>query len=306
MSLAETQRARMAAQRGLKSNPGLGIFCIVANGFLLTVNDAFAKLVMENLPVGELILVRGLIASALILAYLAARGELSLLRLANRRDMLIYSLCMILASHAFLQALTLMPLADATAITFAAPIITTALAAMLLREVVGWRRWLAVGIGFLGVMVLLAPSGQGYSFAIALLPLFVAVMVSIRDIASRRLSVTDASAAILFYNTLAVALSGLCALPFEGPWVLPTWQDSLFILLAALLLAVAQYLLVEGYRLAELSMLMPFRYLSLIFATLIGFLVWGELPHWNVALGAGIITASGLFIWYRERLRRRR
>jgi drug/metabolite transporter (DMT)-like permease len=271
---------------------------------LLAVNDVFTKLVLESLPVGELILLRGGTACLLIVLWMAWRGQLSLLRLHNRRAMLLYALCMVASTHCFLNALALMPLGDASAITFAAPIFTTAMAALILKEQVGWRRWSAVAVGFFGVLVLLAPSGQGYPFAATLLPLAVAVFISVRDIASRRLSATDASVAILFYNTLAVTLSGLLSAPFEPAWLLPGSLDLLYIVVAAFTLCLAQYAVVEAFRLAEISLLMPSRYALLIFAALGGYLVWHDIPTWNVALGAGIICASGLFIWHREQRRR--
>jgi len=308
MSLSAQSRSTGATPRavpGLGANPGLGILLSVANGLFIVLNDICAKLVLENLPVGQLIVLRGGIACLMILAWMAASRQLHFLRVHNWRALAVYALCMVASTHCFLNALHLMPLGDATAITFAAPIFTTAMAAMILKEQVGWRRWTAVGVGFLGVLILLAPTGQGYAFVVALLPLAVAVFVAVRDIASRRLSATDASLAILFYNTLAVTLSGGLAAPFEPAWVLPSSLDVAYIVAAALLLGLAQYCIVEAYRLAELSLIMPSRYLSLVFAALGGFLVWRDVPTWNVALGAVIICASGLFIRHREQARRR-
>lgn len=295
---------RMAAARGLGANPGLGILCATGSGFFIVCNDIFAKLATEAMPVGQFILLRGGIASLLILGWLAATRQLGLLRTRNGGAMLLYALMMVGSTHCFLNALTTMPLGDATAITFAAPIFTTALAAMLLRETVGWRRWSAVGVGFVGVLVLLAPTGQGYPLLVALLPLTVALFVSVRDIVSRRLSVTDATVAILFYNTFAVTLSGFGAMPFEAAWYWPDGREILYAAAAAVLLAASQYLIVEAYRLAELSLIMPFRYSSLVFAAGAGFLVWSDVPQWNVALGAAIICLSGLFILHREKVKR--
>ena len=289
---------------GLGANPGLGILLSLANGLLLAVNDVFTKLVLEVLPVGQVIVLRGGAACLMIFGWIAWRRELTLLRLRNRSAMALYALCMVASTYCFLNALTLMPLGDASAITFAAPIFTTAMAALILKEQVGWRRWSAVVVGFLGVLLLLAPTGQGYPLAATLLPLAVAVFVAVRDIASRRLSATDASVAILFYNTLAVTLSGALAAPFEAPWLAPARLELLYLFAAALTLCLAQYAIVEAYRLAELSLIMPSRYALLVFAAIGGFLVWHDIPTWNVALGAGVICASGLFIWYREQRRR--
>jgi len=308
MSLAAPRPLRpssRAAARGHGANPGLGIALTLLYGLLLTINDVFAKLATETLPVGQFIAVRGVFACLLVFGYLAATRQLTLLRVHNRRMLTLYVFLMVVSTHLFLNALTLMPLGDAWAITFASPIFTTALAALWLRERVGWRRWSAVVAGFVGVLVLLAPSGQGYALAAALLPLIVAALGAVRDIASRHLSATDTSVTILFYTTLSVALSGLLVMPVEAPWSWPTEGTLLYALVSAFFMALAQWVVVEAYRLTELSLLMPFKYLTLIFAALAGYLVWQDVPTWNVALGAVIICGSGLFIFYRERLRQR-
>jgi len=308
MTLAAPSRtagARPSAAPGLGANPGLGVLLSVANGLLIVLNDICAKLVLESLAVGQFMVLRGGLCCLMILATMAATRQLHHLRIRNWRALAVYSFCMAASTHCFLNALNLMPLGDATAITFAAPIFTTAMAAMILKEQVGWRRWTAVGVGFVGVLILLAPTGQGYALVVTLLPLSVAVFVAVRDIASRRLSATDASIAILFYNTLAVTFSGLFTIPFEPAWIMPDGMDLVFIVAAALMLGIAQYCIVEAYRLAELSLIMPSRYLGLVFAAIAGFLVWHEVPTWNVALGAAIICGSGLFISYREQRRRR-
>jgi drug/metabolite transporter (DMT)-like permease len=289
---------------GLGSNPGLGILFSIANGLFVVLNDICAKLVLEGLAVGQFMVMRGAVACLLILGVMAATRQLHHLRVRNWRALALYAFCMAASTHCFLNALHIMPLGDATAITFASPIFTTAMAAMILKEQVGWRRWTAVAIGFVGVLILLAPTGQGYPLIATLLPLAVAGFVAVRDIASRRLSATDASFAILLYNTLAVTLSGLITIPFEPAWVMPPSIDLLYIVAAASMLGLAQYCIVEAYRLAELSLIMPSRYLGLVFAAAAGYLVWRDVPTWNVALGAAVICGSGLFISYREQRRK--
>jgi drug/metabolite transporter (DMT)-like permease len=303
MTLSAQSRSADAA-RGLGANPGLGILLSLANGLLLVFNDSFAKLTLEHLPVGQFMVLRGATCTLMIFVWICLRGQLRLLTIHNWPAMSVYAVCMAASTHCFLNALNLMPLGDATAITFASPIFTTAMAAMILKEQVGWRRWTAVGVGFLGVLLLLAPTGQGYPLVATLLPLAVAGFVAVRDIASRRLSATDASIAILFYNTAAVTLSGVITAPLEPAWLMPSGIEIVYIVSAATMLALAQYCIVEAYRLAELSLIMPSRYASLVFAALGGFLVWHDIPTWNVALGAAVIAGSGLFIWYREQRRK--
>jgi drug/metabolite transporter (DMT)-like permease len=228
------------------------------------------------------------------------------LRIWNWRAMLLRCCGMVASAYLFLSALRHMPLADTYAIGFASPLIALVLAIVFLGEKVGWRRWLAVCLGFAGVCIALLPTGQGYVWTVALLPLASAFGSAVRDVSSRRLSATDTTLGIMVYTTVAIMLAGFAGWAFE-PWRFAGTGDSLWLIVGcAALQASAHWLQIEAYRCAEVSFLMPFRYVSLVFATATGFVVWGDVPAWNVALGSTIIIASGLFIWHRERQRRRR
>ncbi len=304
MKAAAVRLPRAAA--GHRSAAGLGILAMLGASLLLTVNDAIAKWVMVDLPVSQFMVSRGLAILVGLLLYLVVTRQLHVLRIRNRRALLLRCSAMAASSYLFLTALRHMPMADTYAIAFASPIMTTVLAVTFLKETVGWRRWMAVCVGFLGVAVAMLPTGQGYLWALALLPLASAFCSSLRDVSSRRLSATDHTMGIMVYTILALVLSGLIGATAE-PWVVDAPSDSIWLILAcAALQAAAHWLQIEAYRCAEVSFLMPFRYISLVFATLVGFAVWGELPTWNVALGSAIIIASGLFIWWRELQHRRR
>jgi len=291
---------------GYRSAAGLGIAAMLGSSLLFTLNDAVAKWIMDGLPVSQFMATRSLAVLVGLLAFVALTGRLSVLRIWNWRAMLLRCLAVIGSAYLFLFALKLMPLADSYAIAFAAPLITLMLAIAFLGERVGWRRWLAVCLGFAGVCVAMLPTGQGYLWTAALLPLATAFCSALRDVASRRLSATDTTLGIMIYTTLALLVAGLAGWGFE-PWVASSSGDSLWLILAcAALQAGAHWLQIESYRCAEVSFLMPFRYVSLVFATAVGFAVWGDVPAWNVALGSAIIIASGLFIWHRERQLARR
>jgi drug/metabolite transporter (DMT)-like permease len=220
--------------------------------------------------------------------------------------MLLRCCGMIASAYLFLSALRHLPLADTYALAFASPLMALLLAILFLGERVGWRRWLAVCLGFSGVCIALLPAGQGYVWTAALLPLASALGSAVRDVSSRRLSATDTTLGIMVYTTVAITLAGFAGWAFE-PWRFADTDDSLWLIFGcAALQASAHWLQIEAYRCAEVSFLMPFRYVSLVFATATGFVVWGDVPAWNVALGSTIIIASGLFIWHRERQRRRR
>lgn len=291
---------------GHRAAAGIGILAMLGSSLLLTCNDAVAKWVMVDISVSQFMVTRGAAILVALLVWLVARGQLHVLRIRNRKALLLRCSAMTASSYLFLFALRHMPMADTYAIAFASPIITTLLAVTFLGETVGWRRWLAVFVGFAGVAVAMLPTGQGYLWVAALLPLGSAVCSSLRDVSSRRLSATDHTMGIMVYTVLALTLSGAIGLTAE-PWVSDTPSDSLLLILGcAALQAAAHWLQIEAYRCAEVSFLMPFRYLSLVFATAMGFAVWGDVPAWNVALGSAIIIASGLFIWWRELQARRR
>jgi drug/metabolite transporter (DMT)-like permease len=288
------------ANAGHRSAAGLGVISMLGSSLLLTFNDAVAKWLMTGLPISQFMASRGLVMLAVLLLFIIATRRLHVLRIWNRKAMLLRCTGMIASSYLFLAALKAMPMADTYALAFASPIIALILAVLFLNERVGWRRWLAVIVGFGGVCVAMVPTGQGYLWTAALLPLASAFGSALRDVSSRRLSATDTTLGIMVYTTLSLTLAGFAGWSFE-PWTAHT-EDSLALILgSAALQASAHWLQIEAYRCAEVSFLMPFRYLSLVFATAVGFAVWGDVPAWNVALGSVIIIGSGLFIWYRER-----
>jgi len=286
---------------GHLSAAGLGIAAMLGSSLLIVLNDALAKWIMVGLPVSQFMASRGAVVLGGLLLYIFLTGRRSVLRIWNWRAMLLRCCAMVASTYLFLSALRQMPLADTYAIGFASPLISVALAVAFLGERVGWRRWLAVCLGFSGVCIALLPTGQGYVWTVALLPLASAFGSALRDVASRRLSATDTTLGIMVYTTLSVTLAGLAGWTVE-PWTTTTGTDSLWLVIGcAALQASAHWLQIEAYRCAEVSLLMPFRYSSLLFATAAGFVVWGDVPAWNVALGSAIIIASGLFIWHRER-----
>ncbi len=291
---------------GLRPAAGLGLTLVISASLLLTVGDTLVKLALSAAPISQFIVMRGLLVLTALLLFLAVSGRLHVLRVHNRRGMALRCLCMAASTYLFFSGLQRMPLADTFAIAFASPIIALAMAALILKERVGWVRWSAVLLGFVGVTLAMLPSGQGYLWTAALFPLGAAFCSALRDIASRRLSATEASLGILFYAILAVTLAGGLGSIGES-WVAPTLDWVWIVPVSAVLQTTANFLHIEAFRYAEVSFLTPFRYISLVFATLLGFLVWGDLPTWNVAFGSAVIVGSGLLIWWRERqLARRR
>lgn len=299
---ARAEPAAWFRATGQKAATGRGILFMLVGCACLTLNDAAMKWLIADYPVGEMLFFRGAVVALVVglaLWRLAGAGGF---RVANPRGQGLRAGLMVAGSFLFIGGLKFLPLADAIAIAFAGPLFTTALAVPLLGERVGWRRWLAVGLGFGGVLLMTRPSGEVIQWAV-LLPLAACLTGSLRDIVTRRLTATESTLATLFYTTSAVALAGLVTLPWG--WQLPEPSHLALILASATLMAAAHYLQIEAFRCAEAATIVPFRYSSLIWALTLGYLVWAELPTPTVALGALIIVAAGLYIWHRERRLRR-
>ena len=282
----------MQAGAGLK-----GVACMIVGCALVTFNDAILKWLTTDLPVGEIMFLRGLFVFLPIVLLAVHEGGLHRLKIQNPRGQGLRAAIVVTGMFLFITGLSLLPIAEAIALTFAGPLFATALAVPFLGERVGWRRWTAVGAGLIGVLVMLRPGESAFVFA-ALLPLGAAVTGAFRDIVTRRLSVSDSSSSILMVTTVAVTLAGAVTAPFG--WQAPTWLEVGFLALAGLLLGAAQYLMIEAVRHAEIGLIAPFKYTSLIWAVMAGYIVFGSVPDIWVMVGSSIVIASGLYILHRE------
>jgi drug/metabolite transporter (DMT)-like permease len=200
-------------------------------------------------------------------------------------------------------ALALLPLADATAIGFAAPIFTVVLAALFLGEVVRVRRWSAVAVGFLGVLVMLsphigsAPHGAGSTLG-AFLALAGALAVAGAMTQVRHLSRTESTASLVFYFSIVCSLAGLATIPWG--WVMPTAGEFFLMVAMGFLGGIGQMLITESYRHASAAVVAPFAYSAMPYSIVIGYLWFGEVPVPVVLLGAAIVIGAGLFVIWRE------
>lgn len=270
---------------------------VIASG-LLTVNDAMIKWLAQSYPVGQLMSLRGVFVIAIVVLSAMARRRTSELRVSNWRLQLTRGALMSISTFLFVTALALMPIADAIAVAFAGPVIATALAAMLLKESVGWRRWSAIAVGFSGVVVMLRPTPDLIRL-VALVPLLAALVGAFRDIVTRKMGTGgESTAAIMLVSTSVVTAAGLLTIP--AGWVPLRVADMGLYLASALLVALAQGLMIESFRLGEVALVAPFKYTSLVWAVLLGLLVWGDLPDAWTWIGSTLVVGSGLYIWHRE------
>lgn len=272
---------------------------MVAGSACLTLNDALMKSLTPHYPIGELIFLRGLMALSLIVTVALLSGRSAQLRIRSWRLQSLRAGVMMVSSMLFITGLRYLPLAEAVAIGFTGPLFITAMAGPLLGEQVGWRRWTAVLVGFAGVLVMLRPGGANWSWAV-LLPLGASLGAAVRDIITRRASASEHSLATLVFSTAMVSVAGLSSL-LVVDWRLPEARDLAVLAGAAGLLGCAHFLLIETFRLAEAAVVAPFKYSSLLWGLLLGFLVWGDWPDGWALSGAGLVAGSGLYIGWRER-----
>ena len=265
-----------------------------------TVNDAFMKVLSDHLPFFQLLFIRSA-AVTILIAVMAWRAGALRFDMSKRDKGLvaIRSLSEMGAAYFFLNALFNMPIADVTAILQALPLTVALGAALFLGEQVGWRRFLAIGIGFVGVMLIVRPTGDVFS-VYSIYALLAVACVTVRDLAARQLSadvpsLTVALAAVV--GVLAFASVGAAFTewqPFEG--------RDYFLITGAIFAIIGGYLFsVMAMRVGDIGVVAPFRYSSLLAALILGLLVFGEWPDAVTQLGAGIVVATGLYTLWRER-----
>ena len=280
-----------------------GILSMIAGGGALTVSDAATKWLTASLPIGEILFVRALVVVLVILLVVRRSGSFEGLRIGRLRNVGIRAFLAVGSTFLIVASLARLPLSEVIAILFVGPLFIAVLSGPLLGERVSIHRWLAVLIGFSGMLIIVRPGSATFQIA-ALLPVVAALAGATRDIVTRRISKGETSMAILFYSMVALTFAGLATVPFG-------WRpmDAGQLAIAAftgVMFGLGHYLIIEGYRYAEASVISPYRYASLIWAVALGFILWGEIPSVWVLVGAPLVVGSGLYILLYERSRRPR
>ncbi|MEE8499988.1 MAG: DMT family transporter [Kiloniellales bacterium] len=285
---------------GKKDAPGRGILWMLATTFCFVSMDALAKYLSQSYPVLQVVWAR-YVFHLLILALVLGPRLPRVVRTGRLGLQFLRSLFLLGATGLFFAALSFIPLADATAIMFVAPILVTAMSVPLLGEHVGPQRWASVVVGFLGALVIIRPGSDAMEPA-ALLALGAASCYGFYQIATRRLSATDAPLTTLMYSAAVGVLVSCAVVPFF--WVTPSPADWLAMMGLGLFGALGHFALIKAFQAATAVTVTPFGYVNLLWAVLFGFVMFGELPDAWTVLGAAIIAASGLYILHREKLRR--
>ena len=263
-------------------------------------NDACVKAATEVLPVSQAILIRGLLTLAFLGLIARVRGGVRLqLQGRDRRVMALRLTGEVASTLFYLPALHFMPLANLAAIMQSLPLVVTLLAAAIFGERIGWRRSLAIGTGFVGMLLILRPGAAGFDLW-ALAGLAAMVSVALRDLSTRCLSAGVSSLAIAIYAAAGVTLLGVAGAPLEG-WRPVGGREALLLLGAAACLVVGYLCVVGATRVGEVGHVAPFRYTSLVFSVLLGWAAFAEIPDAATAAGALVVVASGLFTLHRSR-----
>jgi drug/metabolite transporter (DMT)-like permease len=292
--------ATPAAARPGAERPFWAIGLVLLAVALFSVMDALSKILAERLDPVEVVWGRYLAILALLAPLLLHRPRFAVARRPGLQ--LLRGVSVLGAALFFIAGLARMPLADASAIGFASPLLVTALSVPLLGEQVGPRRWSAVALGFAGVLVVIRP-GSGAIGAVALLPLLSAACWAFSIVITRRMGGLDAPLTTLFYSTVIGLVLSSLVLPLV--WRSASLNDWAIMAAMALLSAVGQYLLIAGLSRGAASLLASFSYSQIIWSTWLGYLVFGTKPTVWTWCGAALIMAGGVYIAHRERIRAR-
>lgn len=282
-------------------HPFKGIALILASTVFLGTSDVTAKYLSATLPSIEITWIRFLTFALIMVPAMVPGSPLFALQ-TNRLSLhLLRGLGILGSSLFFISGLRFLPIAEASATGFVAPLIVTALSIVFLGERVGLRRWIATGVGLIGVIIILRP-GTGAFHPAAFFPLVSALCWACTLIITRMMSGTERAVTVMAYSSIVglVMLSGLVS----SVWVTPTWHDIAFGLFIGVASTFGQWIVVLAFRYADASVLAPFSYTQLLWVSLLGFLIFGEVPDVWTVTGAAFIVASGLYTAHRERVRR--
>ncbi len=275
----------------------LAILTICAGVAFLVANDAVAKLLTDRYTPIQIVFLRNLIAVPIIVAVILMSFGAASLRTRHLGLHALRGALMVTGAWLYFTALVYMPLAEATALVFSAPIFITALSVPLLGEHVGWRRWGAVLLGFVGVLVIVRPGSAAFQLA-ALLPVGTAVVYAIFMISARWINRAERLWTMMLFAMLFPMI-------YAAPFALANWApvqagDIALFVAIAIFGSLGLALIGQAFRMAPAAIVAPFDYTALIWATGLGWLIWGDIPTVWTLMGAGIIVASGIIIILRE------
>ncbi|MCB1739670.1 MAG: DMT family transporter, partial [Gammaproteobacteria bacterium] len=294
----------------------VGIGCVLGAVFLFSLQDALIKALSGDYALHEVILARASVAALVLLVVARTEGVRCVLCTARPLLNILRGLFIVVTNMCFFLALASMPLADAVALFFVAPLFITLLSIPILGERVGRHRWTAVLVGMVGVFVMLRPGDGGFD-RVALLPLLAALGYAATQMVTRRIGLADRASTMAMYIQVTFICVSLCFGLIAGDgrfaesggaswqfllraWVIPELDDAVLVLVIGLLNAFGAWLMTQAYRTCEATTVAPFEYVALPFSMLWGLLLWGDWPGPSTLMGIGLIIGAGLYVFYRE------
>ena len=284
-----------------KNTQGALLMAVSMAGF--SCSDALSKSVIATMNAGEIIFIRGLFTTLFV--YLLARrmGALRRWKVILQPMIALRIACEALAAITYITALGMMPIANASAIQQAVPLAVTLGAMIFLKEPVGWRRWSAIVVGFVAVLIIIRPGPDGFNTA-ALLVITCMFATAARDLATRCIDKEVPSLMVTLCTAVSISIFGALSIAPHGGWQPVEGTALLQILLASVLVLIGYQAVILAMRTGEISFIAPFRYLSLIWSAMLGLIAFGEVPDGWAVIGAVIVIASGIYTFYRESKRR--
>jgi drug/metabolite transporter (DMT)-like permease len=282
------------ARRGAAHANRRAILAMIGAMACFIVNDALVKYASQTMPAAQLIFIRGVMASELVFAVAWGMGTTARIAEIARGWVAVRAIVDAAGTMLFLVSLFHLPISTATAINMTSPLFITVLAAVFIGERVRAHLWLATAAGFVGVLLIIQPSADGFN-GYALVCLLSAVFISLRDLLMRRVHAGVPSILVTFSTTASVTvLAGALSL-VEG-WGPAGAFDLGLLCIAAVFLSIAYFLIVTSTRRGDLSVSAPFRYTGLLFATVLGFIVWGDIPNALAWCGIALLVGSGIYV----------
>jgi len=275
------------------------IFYMIGAGAAFAISSAFSKWLVATYPVGEVLFGRNIVSLTLFSAFILPTAGLAVLRTRRLGSHVMRSTSQFFSQSLILIAFSMMPLASATAINFSSPLFATLASLAFLKERVGPARWAALAVGFLGVLIVTNPGAEtfqvGALYALGNAILFGTVTAGVRGMTS-----TESTETLTLYQLLLLTVFYAATLPFA--FTMPTGLDMGLMAANGLVNLIGQYWWTRSLHLAPTSAVVPFQYLSLVWAMILGYALWGDMPTLGLIVGSAVLVGSGLFLlWYEAR-----
>jgi drug/metabolite transporter (DMT)-like permease len=287
---------REPSTRTSRRHTAVAAILIVVATIVFTISDVTTKVIADTIPTFEIVWFRYVAFVAFAFALLARRPSIPVHRTRNLRLQILRGIAAFGSAALFIASLIFLPVGDATAINYVSPLMVTGLSAWWLREHVGIKCWIATSFGFVGVLLIMQPGSASFQWQ-AILPVLAALCWAWAMVFTRRMSSTEPAALTMAYTAVIGLLAASVIVPFE--WVTPSPHDWLMIVIVGITATMGHALFVIAFGYAAASLLAPLSYIQIVWATLLGYVVFGDAPGFVAVLGMVLVVASGVYVaWF--------